>query len=183
MGTLLLMVFICGLALYGLALLFWQLARLLCDRAMASPYLSLLFVVRDQAAIIEGLVREILAIYQTSLPPFDLVVVDDGSGDETPEILKRLSKNNAFIFIKGGPDVQPMEIGLHACRGEVISYFNLTGQVNPRLVNRLARRLLRGEGILAPLEHCAVTLVHKKKGLSSTYHAGFWRCEMEHTGE
>lgn len=162
-GTVLLWVLICGLALYGLILLFWQLARLLCSRAPAGPYLSLLFVVRDQAIIMEGLVREILAIHQTSLPPFDMVIVDDGSSDETLEILKRLNKNNAFTFIESGPNEQPLEIGLHACRGEVISYFNLTGQINPRLVGRLARRLLQGEGILAPLEHCAVTLVHRKK--------------------
>ena len=163
MGTVLLWALICGLALYGLILFFWQLARWLCARPPASPYLSLLFVVRDQAAIIEGLVRELLAIYQTSLPPFDLVIVDVGSSDETVEILKRLNKNNAFTFIRGGCGEQPLEIGLHACRGEMISYFNLTGQVNPRLVSRLARRLLKGDGIATPLEHCAVTLVHRKK--------------------
>jgi hypothetical protein len=162
-GTELLWVLICGLALYGLMLLFWQLTRMICSHTPANPYLSLLFVVRDQAAIMEGLVREILAIYQTSLPPFDLVIVDEGSSDETPEILRRLNKNNAFTFIESSPDEQSLEIGLHACRGEVISYFNLTGQVNPRLVGRLARRLLQGEGIMAPLEHCAVTLVHRKK--------------------
>ena len=184
MGTALLWVFICGLALYGLVLLFWQFSRLMYARAQASPYLSLLFVVRDQAAIIEGLVREILAIHQTSLPPFDLVVIDAGSSDETPEILKRLSKDNAFIFIAGGPDVQPLEIGLHSCRGEVIGYFDdLSGQVNPRLVNRLARRLLRGKGILAPLEHSAVTLVRRKKKSPANYQAGFLRYEVEHTGE
>ena len=155
-------VLICGLALYGLILIFLQLARLLCSHT-PDPYLSLLFVVRDQASIVEGLVREILAIYQTSLPPFDLVIVDDDSSDETPEILRRLNKKNAFIFIERSADEQSLEIGLHACRGEVISYFNLTGQVNPRLVGRLAKRLLQGDGILAPLEHCAVTLVHRKK--------------------
>jgi hypothetical protein len=159
----LLWVLICGLALYGLILLFWQLARLLCSHIPASPYLSLLFVVRDQANIMEGLVREILAIRQTSLPPFDLVIVDDGSRDETPEILRRLNNNHGFTFIESSPDEQSLDIGLRACRGEVISYFNLTGQVNPRLVSRLARRLLQGDGILAPLEHCAVTLVHRKK--------------------
>jgi hypothetical protein len=162
-GTELLWVLICGLALYGLILISWQLARLLCNHTPASPYLSLLFVVRDQAAIMEGLVREILAIYQTSLPPFDLVIVDDSSSDETSEILRRLNKNNAFTFIENSLDDQSLELGLHACRGQVISYFNLTGQVNPRLVGRLARRLLQGDGIMAPLEHCALTLVHRKK--------------------
>jgi hypothetical protein len=159
----LLEVLIRALALYGLILLLWQIVRLLFKRAPASPYLSLLFLVRDQAAIMEGLVREILAIHQTSLPPFDMVIVDIGSSDETPEILKRLNKNNAFVFIESSPDVQPLRAGLQACCGEVIGHFDLTGQVNPRLVNRLARRLLQGRGILAPLEHCVVTLVHRKK--------------------
>lgn len=166
MGAVLLWVFICGLALYGLILLSCQLAGLLCRHAPASPYLSLLFVVRNQAAVIEGLVREILAIYNTSLPHFDLVIVDDGSSDETPQILRRLNKNNAFTFIERKPDEKPLKLGLQACRGGVISYFNLTGQVNPRLVVRLARRLLRGEVIQAPLDHCAVTLVHRKKEAS-----------------
>lgn len=162
MGTTLL-VLICGLALYGLILLLLQLGRLLCRRAAVKPYLSLLFVVRDQASVIEGLVREIVTFYHTSRSHFDLVIVDDGSADETPEILKRLNKNSAFTFIEcDRPAEQPLEIGLRACRGEVICYVNLNGQINPRLVSRLVRRLLNGEEILAPLEHCAVTLVRRK---------------------
>lgn len=162
MGTVLL-VLICGLALYGSILLCWQLARLLYSHAETSSYLSLLFVVRDQAAIMEGLIREVLAMYQTSRSHFDLVIVDDESSDETPEILKRLNKQNAFTFIEhDNPNEQSLSIGLRACRGEVICYCNLTGQVNPRLVARLVRRLLKGEEIQTPLEHCAVTLVRRK---------------------
>jgi hypothetical protein len=163
MGMVLLWTFICALALYGLILLFWQLAHLLGNQAQTRPYLSLLFVVSNQAAIIEGLIREIMAMYHASLPPFDLVIVDNTSSDETPEIIRRLNKKNAFTFIESDPDEPVLEMGLRACRGEVISYFNLAGQVNPRLVSRLARRLLRGEEIQTPLEHCAVTLVHGKK--------------------
>lgn len=163
MVSILLWVVIFGLALYGLILLTFQLVRLLHGHIAAHPYLSLLFIVRDQAAIMEGLVREILSIYNTSLPNFDLVIVDDASSDETPEILKLLSKHNAFTFLEGGhQEAQPLEMGLRACRGEVICYFNLTGQVNPRLVGRLARRLLKGEEIQTPLKHCAVTLVRRK---------------------
>ena len=169
-------VLIYGLALYGLVLLLWQLARLLSTHVSASPYLSLLFVVRNQADIIEGLVREILALHQTSLPLFDLVVIDDSSCDETPQILKRLNRNNAFTFIAGVPDIQPLEAGLHACRGEVIGHFDLTWQVNPRLVNCLARRLLKGKGILAPLDYSAVTLVRRKKRSSASFQAGFLQC-------
>ena len=161
-GTVLL-VLICGLALYGLILLCWQLVRLLCSHADTDPYLSLLFVVRDQAGIMEGLVREVLAMHQTSRSHFDLVIVDDDSSDETPEILKRLNKQNAFTLIEhDNPDEQSLNIGLRACRGEVICYCNLTGQVNPRLVARLVRRLLQGDEIQTPLEHCAVTLVRRK---------------------
>jgi len=161
-GTVLL-VLVCGLALYGLFLLLWKLALLLCSHRAANPYLSLLFVVRNQAAIIEGLIREILAAYNTSRSHFDLVVVDNSSSDDTPEILRRLDKHNAFTFIEcHSPDGQPLETGLHACRGEMVCYFSLAGQVNPRLVARLVRRLLKGEEIQAPLEHCAVTLVRRK---------------------
>lgn len=158
-----------GLALYGLFLLTLQLTGCCvcqeCTRRApvhndGNCCLSLLFVVRDQAAIIEGLIRETLAIYHTSLPHFDLVIVDHASGDDTPEILRRLSQKHAFTFLEcGRQEPQPLEIGLAACQGETVCYLDLTGKIDPRLVNRLVRRWLRGEKIGAYMEHCAATLV------------------------
>jgi cellulose synthase/poly-beta-1,6-N-acetylglucosamine synthase-like glycosyltransferase len=158
--------FVYLLALYGLILLTCQIARLFRSRAGASPYASLLFIVRNQAPVIEGLVRNILSFYHTLIPSFELIVVDDASSDETPQILQRLSRVAPFQFIwmeEHCPGGKPLEVGLRACRGEVICYFHLTGEVHPRLITRLAARLIKGEAIQAPFEHCAVTLVKRGK--------------------
>lgn len=152
-----------GFALYGLVLLTCRLACRLRNRSIANPYLSLLFVVRDQAAVIEGLTRDILSYYRTPLSSFELVIVDDHSADETPEILRRLNREKAFTLVSPecSPEEKPLELGLRTCRGELVSYFNLTGNVSPRLVSRLVGRLLKGEEIRDPLGHCAVTFVRR----------------------
>lgn len=154
------------LALYGLILLTCRVARFFRNRTAEHPCVSLLLIVRNQAAVIEGLVRDIFSFYHTLVPSFELVVVDDASRDETPEILQRLSRVAPFQFIlmkEHRPGDRPLEVGLRACRGEVICYFHLTGQVHPRLITRLVARLLKGEAIQAPFEHCAVTLVKRGK--------------------
>ncbi len=166
MASGLLWVLVYILALYGLILFACQIARLFRRRADAGPCASLLFIVRNQASIIEGLVRDILSFYRALIPSFELIVVDDASRDETPQILQRLSRGAPFQFIpmrEHLPDDKPLEVGLRACRGEVICYFHLTGEVHPRLITRLVERLLKGEAIKAPFEHCAVTLIRRGK--------------------
>lgn len=63
---------------------------------MEKPLVSVLLASYSHARYVEAAVRSVMA--QTGVP-FELIVVDDGSPDESPEILKRLSQELHFEFI------------------------------------------------------------------------------------
>ncbi|MGI6406245.1 MAG: glycosyltransferase [Syntrophaceticus sp.] len=114
-----------------------------------NPELSLILVVHNQAPIIEAVIRELLAYYQDSQRSFELVIYDDASTDETPEILKCLSRRHNFTLLFGQEPRSraALDEGIAACRAKVIHYFLLTERVGLRTVTSLARCLSRGERI------------------------------------
>jgi len=109
------------------------------------PDVSLLLIVRDQAPIIEGLVKELLSYCLVSPLSLELVVVDDSSYDETPEILRRLYSMHNFTLILDGVDA--LEAGLTSCQGYTVYYVRLTGKVPLQTAAALARCLAAGEKI------------------------------------
>lgn len=111
--------------------------------------MSLLLVVHNQAPIIEAVIRELLVYYQDSQRSFELVIYDDASTDETPEILKRLSRKHNFTLLcsQEPGNYAAMDEGFAACGGKVIHYFLLTERVGLRTVTSLARCLSLGERI------------------------------------
>lgn len=155
-----------GLALYGLFLLTCRITGFMRSRPAAPPAMSLLVVVRNQAPVIEGLIRHILAYHHKPLAFFELVVVDDHSGDETPGILQRLNRRHHFTLIQMDqfPGEKALETGIKFCRGEVVYCFDLTGRVHPHLVARLVGCLLKGEHVYPASESCNITLVTKRVG-------------------
>jgi len=155
-----------GLALYGLFLLTCRITRFMRNRPSAPPAMSLLLVVRNQASVIEGLIRHILAYHHKPLTFFELVVVDDHSTDETPGILQRLNRRHHFALIQMEqfPGEKALDTGLKFCQGEVVYCFDLTGRVRPHLVVRLVGRLLKGEQAYPARESCDITLVTKRVG-------------------
>lgn len=57
------------------------------------PAISLIVLVRNQEAVVEGFVRELLRLAAASrCLTFDVTVVDSGSSDATPQILERLGR-------------------------------------------------------------------------------------------
>lgn len=113
------------------------------------PDLSLLLIVHNQAPIIEGVIKELLSYYQASQRSFELVIYDDASTDETPEILGRLCRKHNFTLLLGQEprNYDALEDGFAVCQGKVIHYFLLTERVGLKTVTSLARCLSRGERI------------------------------------
>lgn len=64
----------------------------------------LLVLVRDQADVVEGLLRGLLGrLARLEEPAWEVAVLDAGSGDETPEIARRLLAGTAVPFVPAGP--------------------------------------------------------------------------------
>ena len=139
------LIVLCGLVLFFAFRRSYLFQKLHCF----VPDLSLLLVVHNQAPIIEGVIKELLSYYQASPRSFELVIYDDASTDETPEILGRLFRRHNFTLLFGQEprSYKALGAGLAACRGKVVHYFLLTERVGLRTVTSLARCLSRGERI------------------------------------
>ncbi len=79
-----------------------------------APLVSILVPARDEAANIEACVRGLLA---QSYPAFELIVLDDGSGDGTAAILAEVAAADPRLRVLTGGPLPPSWLGKpNACR-------------------------------------------------------------------
>ncbi len=133
---------LCAFVLFGL--LFVACRYSPWFRFPTKPDVSVLLVVRDQAPIIEGLVKGLLSFFRTSPYSWELVVVDESSRDETPEILRRLQRKHSLTLIAAGAEDDPLQAGLSACRGGTAYYMRLNGKVELKAAVAVVRCLAAG---------------------------------------
>ncbi|TLN00092.1 glycosyltransferase family 2 protein [bacterium] len=121
-------------ALYLLALLAFMLAvRYQINRkwpgADCRPERSLILVVRNRQEMIEGILRRAIQVRNGNAIRIELIVIDNGSRDETPGIIAKLARSpGGFTFINAAADYgsrDVIEIGLEMSRGEKICYLGL----------------------------------------------------------
>ncbi len=76
------------------------------DAAEVTEPVTVLIPARDEAAHIEATVRSVLA--QTGVPDLTVVVLDDGSGDDTAELVEALAATDRrLVLIRGGDEPPP----------------------------------------------------------------------------
>ncbi|HCJ10047.1 MAG TPA: hypothetical protein DHW14_02630 [Clostridiales bacterium] len=145
------------LALYGLCLLAvgaWEFLRETAARRKSpAPAVSLLVVVRNEEALVEGAVRRFIARHGPPgrrRPVYELVLVDDRSTDDTPLILRKLEREYpGFVRVAtvergAGEEVSPVRVGVGLCRGEVLVGVDLQDLDSPGLLADSFRD--RGQG-------------------------------------
>jgi len=122
------------LVVWGLIRFSCEIAGFLEKGAIPKTGTSLLFVVRNQACFIETVIRKVVAfaslISQASRELPEVIIIDDHSTDETPEILERLQKKYGFCLIRmegHEPEKKPLEVGLQSCGGKQVYCFFLRG--------------------------------------------------------
>src|SRR4051812_31000283 len=89
------------------------------------PYLSLVIPAYNEQENVEALLTRVEASLSQTGKPFEVIIVDDGSSDRTPQLLRdaqvRLPWLRVLRMARNGGQSAAFEAGFEAARGEVIA--------------------------------------------------------------
>lgn len=107
--------------------------------------LSIILPVYNEAACIERTLRELIETLSGCDRPWEIVAVDDGSGDETPVILDRMAAEVSGLRIvrlrRNAGQSAAMSVGFRAAAGDVLVTMDADGQNDPADIPRLLEAL------------------------------------------
>lgn len=134
-----------SLALYGL----WYVAKDMWNwvttlEFVRLPDVSFVILVHNLEYEVEDLMRYLASELADSSHEYDAVVVDCGSSDLTPTILKRLAGElPGLTIVQGARSVRPLGEALPLCRGAVVHVLDLTGRLKAEQFRAVVSSLLR----------------------------------------
>jgi glycosyltransferase involved in cell wall biosynthesis len=107
----------------------------------AAPFLSLVIPCYNEQENVPTLLQRVeIALAQIG-KPFEVILVDDGSTDSTPQLLadamKRLPWLRVIRMAKNGGQSAAFEAGFQAARGEIIATIDADLQNDPEEIPRL----------------------------------------------
>jgi glycosyltransferase involved in cell wall biosynthesis len=90
---------------------------------MARPFLSVLIDTYNHERFIE---QAIVSVLEQDIAEADreIIVVDDGSTDRTPDIVRQFEPRLRVIRKKNGGQASAFNIGIPECRGEIIAFLD-----------------------------------------------------------
>jgi glycosyltransferase involved in cell wall biosynthesis len=121
--------------------------------AAASPHaaidVSVLVPAKDEAENLPLFMEQAAAAFANSTVHYEVVVIDDGSSDDTPRVLESLQKKYPFLRVarhrrqRGIADA--LRTGFLAARGRVLVFYPADLQYKPEDIPRLVAPILAGE--------------------------------------
>ena len=107
----------------------------------------------------------------------EIIVVDDESGDNTPEILAEYGekyKNFRSLRRKNGGEYAARLSGVEIARGEYIGFVDADDEVEPGMYSRLMA-LIREQG--AEIAHCGYQVIYSDGHIEDAHHTGALRIQ------
>lgn len=104
----------------------------------STPLFSIIIPVYNSAKTIRECLKSIIT---QSFPDFEVIIVNDGSTDETTEIVKSFSENDPRIKLYSFPNSGVSETrrrGISLATGEYILQVDSDDTINSELLDRLA---------------------------------------------
>src|SRR5580765_454260 len=105
------------------------------------PYLSLVIPAYNEQENVQALLERVSAALAQTGRPFEVVIVDDGSSDDTPRLLaeamQRLPWLRVLRLAKNSGQSAAFDAGFKAARGEVIATIDADLQNDPEEIPRL----------------------------------------------
>jgi dolichol-phosphate mannosyltransferase len=125
------------------------------DDASAAPYLSLVIPAYNEQENINVLLERVSAALSQIGRPFEVLIVDDGSTDDTPRLLADGMAKYPWLRVvrmaRNGGQSAAFEAGFAAARGQVIGTIDADLQNDPEEIPRLLP-LLEGSNGHPPVD-------------------------------
>jgi glycosyltransferase involved in cell wall biosynthesis len=90
---------------------------------MAQPFISVLIDTYNQERFIEQAINSVLE-QDVARAEYEVIVVDDGSEDRTPELVRRFEPRVRLIRKDNGGQASAFNAGIAECRGEVVAFLD-----------------------------------------------------------
>jgi glycosyltransferase involved in cell wall biosynthesis len=106
-----------------------------------APYLSLVIPCYNEQENVPTLLQRVGDSLSKIGKPFEVIIIDDGSTDSTPQLLAEGMKNlpwlRVFRMARNGGQSAAFEAGFEAARGEIIATIDADLQNDPEEIPRL----------------------------------------------
>ena len=90
---------------------------------MSKPYVSVLIDTYNHERFIEQAITSVLE-QDMSMSDVEIVVVDDGSADRTPEIVRKFEPRVRLVRKPNGGQASAFNAGIPECHGEIIAFLD-----------------------------------------------------------
>jgi glycosyltransferase involved in cell wall biosynthesis len=111
------------------------------DPTTDRPYLSLVIPAYNEQENVEALLKRVGGALAQAGRPFEVVIVDDGSTDDTPRLLREAMARLPWLRVlrlqKNSGQSAAFDAGFKAARGEVIATIDADLQNDPEEIPRL----------------------------------------------
>lgn len=116
--------------------------------AATAPELSIVVPALNEQECVDRLVRELQATILDVGIDAEVIVVDDGSTDQTLPRLRDLGRSHCWLRVLHRPKAQgqsaAMYAGIHACRGRYVAFLDADLQNDPAELPAMLARLRAG---------------------------------------
>lgn len=132
------------------------------DVLEGGPLVSVVMPVRDRATVVGPAIESVLA---QRYHDWELIVVDDGSRDSTPEVVAEYTERDPRVSMVCGPALgvcAARNAGIAAARGEYVAFLDSDNEWSPEFLGASVKALQSDEGAVGV--HAAVELYDDEGG-------------------
>lgn len=113
-----------------------------------TPEVSVVVPLKDEAESLTPLYEEVAAVLAAGGRPFEILFVDDGSADRSPEVLRSLARRDPRVRVlrlrRHFGKAAALSVGLERARGAAVVTIDADLQDDPTAIPALLRRLDEG---------------------------------------
>jgi glycosyltransferase involved in cell wall biosynthesis len=130
---------------------------------MKKPLISIVVNNFNYADFVGDAIRSAL---DQSYPATEVIVVDDGSTDESRRVIEGFGGRIRTIFKENGGQTSALNVGYLACQGDIVLFLDADDTLNPDSAERVAGAMRPG---VAAVQFCLATIDADGRGLGGVY--------------